>query len=94
MVKRLSQEQKDEITNQFSIGISIEELSIKYGCTKLTISRNLKKILGEDRFEKLKKKESSISSTAEIISDQALNKRNLTEIESKEIPQVLKLFDF
>ena len=79
MVKRLSQEQKDEIINQFSIGISIEELSIKYGCTKLTISRNLKKFLGEDRFEKLKKKESSISSTAEIISDQALNKRNLTE---------------
>ena len=79
MVKRLSQEQKDEIINQFSIGISIEELSIKYGCTKLTISRNLKKFLGEDRFEKLKKKESSILSTAEIISDQALNKRNLTE---------------
>lgn len=79
MVKRLSQKQKDEIINQFSIGISIEELSIKYGCTKLTISRNLKKFLGEDRFEKLKKKESSILSTAEIISDQALNKRNLTE---------------
>ena len=79
MAKRLSQEQKDEIINQFSIGISIEELSIKYGCTKLTISRNLKKFLGEDRFEKLKKKESSILSTAEIISDQALNKRNLTE---------------
>ena len=79
MVKRLSQEQKDEIINQFSIGISIEELSIKYGCTKLTISRNLKKFLGEDRFEKLKKKESSILSKAEIISDQALNKRSLTE---------------
>ena len=79
MVKRLSQKQKDEIINQFSIGISIEELSNKYGCTKLTISRNLKKFLGEDRFEKLKKKESSILSTAEIISDQALNKRNLTE---------------
>lgn len=79
MVKRLSQKEKDEIINQFSIGISIEELSIKYGCTKLTISRNLKKFLGEDRFEKLKKKESSILSTAEIISDQALNKRNLTE---------------
>ena len=78
MVKRLSQEQKDEIINQFSIGISIEELSIKYGCTKLTISRNLKKFLGEDRFEKLKKKKSSILSTAEI-SDQALNKKNLTE---------------
>tara|TARA_B100000242_G_scaffold258883_1_gene203392 strand:- start:575 stop:1234 length:660 start_codon:yes stop_codon:yes gene_type:complete len=79
LVKRLSQKQKDEIINQFSIGISIEELSIKYGCTKLTISRNLKKFLGEDRFEKLKKKESSILSRAEIISDQALNKRNLPE---------------
>ena len=88
MVKRLSQEQKDEIINQFSIGISIEELSIKYGCTKLTISRNLKKFLGEDRFEKLKKKESSILSTAEIISDQALDKRNLTE-DQKMVDQLI-----
>ena len=88
MVKRLSQKQKDEIINQFSIGISIEELSIKYGCTKLTISRNLKKFLGEDRFEKLKKKESSILSTAEIISDQALDKRNLTE-DQKMVDQLI-----
>ena len=79
MVKRLSQKQKDEIINQFSIGISIEELSIKYGCTKLTISRNLKKFLGEDRFEKLKKKQSSILSAAETIPDRVLNKRNLTD---------------
>ena len=76
MAKRLSQKQKNEITNQFSIGISIEELSLQYGCTKLTILRNLKKILGEDRFEKLRKKKSSISFPSETISDQPLNKRN------------------
>ena len=76
MAKRLSQKQKNEIINQFSIGISIEELSLKYGCTKLTISRNLKKILGEDRFEKLRKKKSSISFSSETKSDQSLNKRN------------------
>ena len=76
MAKRLSQKQKNEIINQFSIGISIEELSLKYGCTKLTISRNLKKILGEDRFEKSRKKKSSISFSSETISDQPLNKRN------------------
>ena len=76
MAKRLSQKQKDEIIKQFSIGISIEELSIKYGCTKLTISRNLKKILGEDTFEKLKK-ESSTSFTSQTISEQALNKRKM-----------------
>ena len=76
MAKRLSQIQKNEIINQFSNGISIEELSIKYGCTKLTISRNLKKILGQDRFEKLRKKKSSISFSSETKSDQSLNKRN------------------
>ena len=76
MAKRLSQKQKNEIINQFSIGISIEELSLKYGCTKLTISRNLKKILGEDRFEKSRKNKSSISFPSETISDQPLNKRN------------------
>ena len=81
MAKRLSQKQKNEIINQFSIGIPIEELSLKYGCTKLTISRNLKKILGEDRFEKFKKQESSISSITETTSDKVLNKRNLTKDE-------------
>ncbi len=79
LAKRLSQKQKEEIINQFSIGISIEKLSIKYDCTKLTIARNLKKILGEDRFEKLRKKESSISFFSETISDQSLNRRNLNK---------------
>ncbi len=79
MAKRLSNIEKNEIIKSFSDGISIEELSKKFNCTKLTISRNLKKILGEDSFEKLKKQESSISSITETTSDKVLNKRNLTK---------------
>ena len=46
MAKRLSQEEKKEITQCFNNGISINKLSERFNCTKLTISRNLKKILG------------------------------------------------
>ena len=55
MAKRLSKEEKKEITQCFNNGISINKLSERYKCTKLTISRNLKKILGNEEFEKISK---------------------------------------
>ncbi len=54
MAKRLSSNQKKEIHQSFLEGISIEEISIKFNCTKLTISRNLIKILGHEKFKSLK----------------------------------------
>ena len=53
MAKRLSEKQKDEIIKQFFAGITIEEISVNFNCTKLTITRNLKKSLGEKEFKKL-----------------------------------------
>ena len=53
MSKRLSEKQKEEITKYFSLGKTIDELSEKFECTKLTISRNLKKILGEKKYKEL-----------------------------------------
>ena len=53
MVKRLSEKQKEKITNLFTLGSTIEELSIEFDCTKLTISRNLKKNLGEKKFKEI-----------------------------------------
>ena len=53
MAKRLTKEQKDEIIKKFSNGETIEQLSIQYECTKLTISRNLKKSLGEKKYQQL-----------------------------------------
>ena len=53
MAKRLSERQKEEICKLFTSGISIDELSNHFNCTKLTISRNLKKNLGENQFKEL-----------------------------------------
>jgi len=53
LAKRLSDKQKKEIIESFTLGKSIEELSKKYNFTIPTISRNLKKLLGENKFKEL-----------------------------------------
>ena len=53
MAKRLSLKQKEDILNGFADGKTIDELSIEFNCSKLTISRNLKKNLGEEEYKKL-----------------------------------------
>ena len=56
MAKRLSEKQKVEIINCFTNGETIDELSDKYNFSKLTISRNLKKVLGEKKYQELNKR--------------------------------------
>ena len=53
MAKRLTDKQKEEITKLFIEGININDLSEKFYCTELTISRNLKKTLGLSKFKEL-----------------------------------------
>ena len=53
MAKRLSEKEKEEIVRYFTIGKSIDELSNDFKCTKLTISRNLKRNLGEKKYKEL-----------------------------------------
>ena len=54
--KRLSGIQKEEIIKKFSEGATLEELSKEFNFTKLTISRNLKKNLGEKIYKSLANK--------------------------------------
>ncbi len=51
MAKRLSIKQKKEILKFFLHGKTLGELSQEFNCTKLTISRNLKKELGEEKYK-------------------------------------------
>ena len=53
MAKRLTNKQKEQLILLFKDGNTIESLSEKFGCTKLTITRNLKKNLGELRYKQL-----------------------------------------
>ena len=51
LAKRLSEKEKEEIVLSFMSGKTIDEISSMFRCTKLTISRNLKKNLGEKKFK-------------------------------------------
>ena len=53
MAKRLTEKQKKEIIQSFTNGKTLDFLSNKFECTKLTIIRNLKKNLGEQRYKEL-----------------------------------------
>ncbi|MDC3169130.1 helix-turn-helix domain-containing protein [Prochlorococcus sp. AH-716-E17] len=53
MAKRLTEEQKEKILKGFSKGKTIEDLSKEFNCTKLTISRNLKRNLDEKKYKEI-----------------------------------------
>jgi len=51
--KRLTEEQKEEIIKLFVSGVKVEDLSFQFNCTKFTISRNIKKKIGEEQYNSL-----------------------------------------
>ncbi len=53
MAKRLTEQQKKEITKLFISGVNVDEISKRFHCTKLTISKNLKNNLGEETYKEL-----------------------------------------
>ncbi|MDC3170803.1 hypothetical protein OA860_00370 [Prochlorococcus sp. AH-716-E13] len=57
MAKRLTEIQKEEIILGFTEGKTIEALSKEYGCSKLTVVRNLKKNLGDLKYTEILKKD-------------------------------------
>ena len=59
LAKRISDIERKEIVFDFTNNKSLEEISKKYNFTKLTISRNLKKSLGEDKFNEIIKSNKS-----------------------------------
>ena len=55
MAKRISEKEKKGIIDDFLKNKSLEEISIKFNFTKLTITKHLKKNLGEENKKELKK---------------------------------------
>ncbi len=53
MARRLSEKEKNLIISSFVAGMTIDELSIKFDCTRLTITRNLKKNFSEEKYREL-----------------------------------------
>ena len=78
MAKRLTEIQKKAIINDFVNGLTIDQLSKKFSCTKLTIVRNLKKNLSESKYNSIFKKNNTsqinLSETIITPNQLALNK--------------------
>ena len=77
MAKRLTDQQKEEITKLFISSVNVEEISKRFNCTKLTISRNLKNNLGEANYKELLSVNKSIKNNKQQInrSDKIQNKK-------------------
>ena len=56
MAKRLSDKEKERLTQEFINGKNLNDLVEEFNSTKLTISRYLKKNLGEKTYQSILKK--------------------------------------
>lgn len=83
MSKRLSEKQKEEIIQSFYNGKTLEELSEEFKFTKLTITRHLKKYLGDNKFREINSKKKPLSNT--FLSNKYSSKNDVLEQSDKEI---------
>ena len=91
MARRLSDKQKEKFTQEFINGKNINDLVEEFGSTKLTISKYLKKKLGEKTFQSLIKKSKSSKElfnnrerSSSIENENLLNKVSKRNISNKE----------
>ena len=84
MAKRLTEFQKEEIFKFFTEGKTIDELSNAFNCTKLTITRNLKKNLGEKKYKEFL---NNNKSTEQTLNSEKVNKSfgNKNQISDKHL---------
>ena len=69
MAKRLSEKNKNNLVKGFTNGQTIDDLTQKYHCSKLTVVRNLKKRLGEIKYEELINQRKEIKQAISIQKD-------------------------
>ena len=89
MARRLTEKNKEEINKLFIDGNTIENLAIQFNCTKLTISRNLKKVIGEKKFKELNNKVKPINlephyEQKNIYTDKSLSEQTFVENKNEE----------
>ena len=83
MAKRLTDKQKVEIIKLFTSGVNIDSISRQYNCTKLTISRNIKKNIGEADYKELVQKNKLENDKSQKNDYVDLNGINNTKIKKK-----------
>ena len=107
MAKRITVQQKEEITKLFISGIGLDSISKQFNCTKLTISRNLRNSLGEIAYKEFlalsksnnklpKNKKRKINELNKYDTKDNINASNndLNEISNEDIKESLKTSEF
>ena len=87
MPKKVSEKEKEEMVNGFLNGKTILELSEILNCSKTTISRHLKKHIGENKFKDLNKvngQKIQLEINKEAISDDLSQENGIQEKSSFE----------
>ena len=82
MAKRLTEKQKSEIAEYFKNGKTIEALSEEFNCTISTISRNLKKNLGEIIYKQLLENNQNFHELS-TLEEKDIKKKNDPELANK-----------
>tara|TARA_A100001015_G_scaffold214674_1_gene240996 strand:- start:750 stop:1427 length:678 start_codon:yes stop_codon:yes gene_type:complete len=82
LAKRLSEKQIEEIVKLFTSGKTVDNLSREFDFTKLTISRNLKKNLGEKKYNELIQKNKA-SNQSTVHKEETFPKGNTKDISEK-----------
>ena len=82
MAKRLTEKQKSEIAEYFKNGKTIEALSEDFNCSTITITRNLKKNLGEIIYKQLLENHNNFHELS-ILEEKDIKKKNDPELAKK-----------
>ena len=69
----------------FTKGKTIDEMAEEFGCTKLTITRNLKKSLGDEKYKELANQNKTINQSINVEEiNNSLNNKNVFETKDYE----------
>ena len=90
MAKRLTEKQKSEIAKYFKNGKTIETLSEEFDCATSTITRNLKKNLGEIKYKELVEKNKNCDELNTLVKE---NKKKKNDFELSNIISKNQLID-
>ena len=89
MAKRISEKQKQEIIEDFVNKKNLEEISEKFKFTKLTISRHLRKSLGDKKYYELNKlsKKEKLNSNHQHFGREKFSDKNIKILSEENISQ-------
>ncbi len=73
MPKKVSNLQKEEILNSFINGANLKDISNNYNFSVATITRQLKNLLGVDKFNEIKNKEGNYLNKNKLVTEKEVN---------------------